>query len=1045
MINQTTNLIDVDIALPKSEDYNKLKSLGIEYIQELSKNIWTDFNAHDPGVTSLELLCYALTDLAYRTNLPIADILTSSDQTAPLFEDAFFSAKQILTHHPVTIQDYRKLVLTQFSKIVRNVWFETNPTEIEPKIFVDEKLSELTLVAGTLKKNINIKGFYNVKIEFTESLDPAITKEEYLQIIHGFLMNHRNLCEDFLCVSEMEHELVGVCMELDFDGTVKPLLVKNEIYKRLYEYCSPVINRYSIKQLYEKGKTTEQIFTGYNTEFSNSTIDYEIYKEAKGFMDDNELVHFEKRSVLHTSDIINFLMDIKGIKNIRKFHFSRIGNSSTDVVGLEENISYNLSLLDNSKAFQFFIDTAVTKANKIKFFFDDLPINVNQIIEKAEIINNSNSIVNFEDDLIMPVGANRNLEKFYSIQNEFPNAYFIGQQGISDSATELRKAQRLQFKAYLLFFDQIMADYLSQLNNVKNLLSWNSEADYRSYFYQKLSEEEISDLEKLKTVKSYDELFDTDSIHANYYQDVLKIDNQKNFDRRNKFMNHLLGRFNETFVEFSIVQFFNANEVKYGKSSIIADKKSFLRTFAQSSSNRLKATNYKTDIWNNPNLSGYEMRVSKKIGLSNTITWNPDILMCHSLAHPVFPYTEEKEIVSLYDYSSLSFDRQFGFHIIEHILLKPISLYDPEKPNEPLLSICTDATDKDCSCQDPYSFKISVVLPGWLPISLDPGFRKYIERVFREELPAHIAAKICWISPQQMLEFEQNYFCFFKELKTNRTNCKKSNLASSDALKNMVETVNNLKNIYPPSHLVECDDIEFDLNQSKIKRRPMRLGQAVLSKDLIFGVNWFPYPAQVWDGLDLLESVIASAHLNENGQGITFKMNNPLHIGKNQSFLIDITDSQFLKLQNDEKIPLDFERKEKKDFQFKLKVSINQINVYFQWNYTKNKHQLYMIWGKYWEYNVEFETLSKPVESGNTTFFIELKVSDNNEYILKPKLITKKRICCQEENEKLWLTQLCNIDDKVAADFPDKPKPLEAWILDFFNITQDLKNTPSNK
>ena len=40
-----------------------LREMGIEEIQKLSGKIWTDFNLHDPGVTILEQLCYALTDL----------------------------------------------------------------------------------------------------------------------------------------------------------------------------------------------------------------------------------------------------------------------------------------------------------------------------------------------------------------------------------------------------------------------------------------------------------------------------------------------------------------------------------------------------------------------------------------------------------------------------------------------------------------------------------------------------------------------------------------------------------------------------------------------------------------------------------------------------------------------------------------------------------------------------------------------------------------------------------------------------------------------
>lgn len=46
-----------DQQLKPSMDFNFLKNKGIDYIQKLSGDIWTDYNDHDPGVTILEQLC----------------------------------------------------------------------------------------------------------------------------------------------------------------------------------------------------------------------------------------------------------------------------------------------------------------------------------------------------------------------------------------------------------------------------------------------------------------------------------------------------------------------------------------------------------------------------------------------------------------------------------------------------------------------------------------------------------------------------------------------------------------------------------------------------------------------------------------------------------------------------------------------------------------------------------------------------------------------------------------------------------------------------
>ena len=106
-----------------SLDYEVLRAEGISHLENLATEIWTDFNAHDPGITLLELLSYAITDLGYRTRkLPIADLLAGGS------EKAFFEAVEILPCAPVTARDYRKLLIDLDG--IKNAWVEkyTDPT-----------------------------------------------------------------------------------------------------------------------------------------------------------------------------------------------------------------------------------------------------------------------------------------------------------------------------------------------------------------------------------------------------------------------------------------------------------------------------------------------------------------------------------------------------------------------------------------------------------------------------------------------------------------------------------------------------------------------------------------------------------------------------------------------------------------------------------------------------------------------------------------------------------------------------------------------------
>ena len=78
-----------------STDHSKLYLLGLEKVRELGSQLWTDFNVHDPGITILEVLCYAITDLGYRSSMPITDLLASTEENNANMQSQFFSAAEI--------------------------------------------------------------------------------------------------------------------------------------------------------------------------------------------------------------------------------------------------------------------------------------------------------------------------------------------------------------------------------------------------------------------------------------------------------------------------------------------------------------------------------------------------------------------------------------------------------------------------------------------------------------------------------------------------------------------------------------------------------------------------------------------------------------------------------------------------------------------------------------------------------------------------------------------------------------------------------------
>ena len=158
-----------------SMNYEELRKLGLSKVQKLSPDTWTDHNIHDPGITILELLSYAISDIGHRTNYSVRDILSEKyDSLAPIAQ-ANYGIEKILPCNPVTINDWRKLLMDLPQ--VRNAWVKTTSPET-PEIFnhfpegFDNNKGTITFTEaapiGFESVKVNIKGLYEVYLDLHE-------------------------------------------------------------------------------------------------------------------------------------------------------------------------------------------------------------------------------------------------------------------------------------------------------------------------------------------------------------------------------------------------------------------------------------------------------------------------------------------------------------------------------------------------------------------------------------------------------------------------------------------------------------------------------------------------------------------------------------------------------------------------------------------------------------------------------------------------------------------------------------------------------------
>ncbi len=567
-------------------DFDFLRQKGLELLQQLSGQTWTDYNTHDPGVTMLEQLCFAITDLAYRTNFPIEDLLTDIHGNINRQDNSFFTKEQILTTNPVTINDFRKAILDEVEEL-DNVW-------IKP--------------VKSAYSSHYAKGLYRITVQVNKATANAIARQTVLEEdirekVRAAFLSKRNLCED--CVRDIIM-LKPQRIYLQSEVLIKEHAIAEEVLAKIYstletELNKPV-NRFTEKELLEKGLNIEQIYAG------------PLLKN--GFIPDSELRPLKKN--IDPSELIKVISQVEGVLYVRNIS---INSEENQVVGkpfeLNEN-SFPILDIDLDKPGIKLLDDKYLLAIKKPLF--------ETILKKLQGLSKKklNTAFNTEHHKTIAMGRYRAVDEYYSIQNYFPLIYGLSAEGISPSETENKKARARQLKAYLLFFEQILANYLSQLANIGHLFSTSlEEKKAHSYYFQPLYDvPRIKEILKPYTdnaffYKSWEQ-FTRDP--DNPYMTTLKKAQESPEvyrERKNRFLDHLLARFNKKVSTYPVLFYYST----YGNSQTgnrisreLKWKASLLRNFATIFHDRIKAYDYTRG---HSDISGFEKKISTLLYIQN--------------------------------------------------------------------------------------------------------------------------------------------------------------------------------------------------------------------------------------------------------------------------------------------------------------------------------------------------------------------------------------------------------------------------------------------
>jgi|GEM_PF-986909 len=545
--------------------YEQFYLQGMETLQRLSGKVWTDFNEHDPGVTILENIAYTLTELAEKTKLPVSDLLIENEgQVLQSGDNGMFIPSEIFTINPVTVTDLRKVIIDQIDD-VKNVWIELVNMDGSPL-------------------NNNLKGLYKIAVELyfydEQKIQPDIM-EQVRSVFHA----HRNLCEDIYEISICKPYSLGLKFNISLEDNIDGEDMLAQILYKLTNYLTPEVQFSSLEQLLADGMTTDQIFDGPHLE--------------NGFIQDVSLN--DPITSVTMSELVRLISQIDGIKSINQFDLEHLG---------DPDAANQLSLADlqlpQDKVIVIpggYVPVLVfpTSAKKLTYrnnstvFYPNLKIVKTKFASlQAGDYKNFQLASNARNEIEIPQGSYRNVPDYYLMRNQFPAIYGAGEFRLPSGLPTARYAQVKQLQAYLLSMDQVLANFLAQLNHLYALYDVSS-SELQSYYTQQLEGmEDILDLLR-------EDPNDNDQYVLNNWKEVLTQTNalfdHPKIKRLDNIADNLVARFSEKFPSYTL-QKINAvtheSTVSYREfeKRLLLWKRKFVRYYDKLSYNRFRSYNY---------------------------------------------------------------------------------------------------------------------------------------------------------------------------------------------------------------------------------------------------------------------------------------------------------------------------------------------------------------------------------------------------------------------------------------------------------------------
>ena len=574
--------------------FESLRAEGLRLSQALSGNTWTDYNLHDPGVTILEQLCYALTDLVYRADFPVADHLQADGDGGIDYPGlSLHPPESVFPCRATSAADHRRVLLDQV------------PGLDDARLCTRAPGSAGVVLAQQL-------GVHRLQLKLAQG--QVTGDDSRIAEARAAYRANRNLCEDI----DAQVSLIGdtwcdLQLDIELTGPRNAVDVLADVYACCARHLAQGLSFHSLGEMQAAGLSLEQIYTGPVT--------------AQGFARDSGGPPAE---LLFVSDLAALARAVDGVHEVRALALRKDGEAarSSALRWRGEDWALRLRVPGVSADVRDVDSVRALLRREVRLRRRGSVVEVSPVElanRLADLYAASRTRPRGHATLqrpALPTGRYRDLQHYHSVQNDFPAVYGLGRHGIPPSATPQEKAQALQLQTYLVLFEQVMAHSAAQIEHLRDLYSPRDPGG-PSHWWQMLGSAAVPGLDAIYLPPDLGEIApgelaaraaSAESVRAHVQAEVYESRDPRH-DRKSRVLDHLLALHGETCTQNSMRQFCDYLAADELEQALLANKAGFLQDIVGLTRDRAAGLDYTQPSWDQPRGgTGLQRRVSHLLG-----------------------------------------------------------------------------------------------------------------------------------------------------------------------------------------------------------------------------------------------------------------------------------------------------------------------------------------------------------------------------------------------------------------------------------------------